>query len=746
MKGYSQTAGYELEALLYIRDILVGLYRRRKLILSCVVVSLLMGIFFIVLTPPRYTATASILIDPRQKVLMPNMLMQMMNFRENLILDSQIEVIRSTKLLQKAAEQAGIYDNLDSGEKGALASFVDQLTEAGGRDEVLEKERLRQEAFRAFRAGLSVARYEQTYVLNVSYTSQDREVAAERANLIADAYLQDEMETQYESSQQVNAWLKEWAAKLRDDLNLIEKQIENYKAEKNILEATPALSMADKELSELNSKLIASRAEVAQAKARYENISATIEKGGPAMMAGNLMSNQVLSDLHRKYVELSRHALEIKTRQGEDHKAYQNLTRQMQNIQTLIKDEYKRIAQGYKNEYDIALSKQKALEEELGQAKDATLVVRRDQIELRELQRRANSIQNLYTTLLDNLNRQLERQMAPFVQGRVISYAETPFYPSWPDKKLVMLYALGMGIFVGVGLALVREQFDKYIWRAEDIETAIDRTCLGLLPKTELDKADLRDKKGDASSFNDDVFAGITRTLDQQTGVASEIMRNIQLAIQSGPAHTDGSGIAVSLVSAGPAEGKSMTSCFLAKHLTNAGLSVALVDCDFRRPTLTNLLLPGAQNGFYELISQQTGQTDTSASASSGIEAICHETGTEQLCFVPAKGSETSIANPNLVASGPMKAIIARLKQKFDAVVIDLPPIVNIVDARIVADSIDSFIFLAQWGKTDRYVAEKSLERAPEVYDKIVGALLTQVDTKEAGRYGYYNYYYSYGR
>ena len=91
-----------------------------------------------------------------------------------------------------------------------------------------------------------------------------------------------------------------------------------------------------------------------------------------------------------------------------------------------------------------------------------------------------------------------------------------------------------------------------------------------------------------------------------------------------------------------------------------------------------------------------------------------------------------------------MHTLITYLQQIFDVILIDLPPIMNIVDARVIANSIDSFIVLAHWGKTDRDVVSKALRRAPEVYNKTVGALLTLVDTEKASRYGYYNYNYYY--
>ena len=126
------------------------------------------------------------------------------------------------------------------------------------------------------------------------------------------------------------------------------------------------------------------------------------------------------------------------------------------------------------------------------------------------------------------------------------------------------------------------------------------------------------------------------------------------------------------------------------------------------------------------------------------IPSICHKTGQENLYFIPAKGANVSISDLNLVSSGQMHTLIDNLQQVFDVILIDLPPIMNIVDARMIANSIDSFILLAHWGKTDREVVRKALTRAPEVYEKTVGTMLTLVDTEKASRYGYYNYNYYY--
>ena len=253
----------------------------------------------------------------------------------------------------------------------------------------------------------------------------------------------------------------------------------------------------------------------------------------------------------------------------------------------------------------------------------------------------------------------------------------------------------------------------------------------------ELSVTELSSREFNASGFNE-----VTQLLEKQTGIITEIMRNVQLAVQFNKDQPIKKAKVISFVSARPGEGKSITSCFLAKHLAKTGASVALIDCDFRRPSLTHWFLPGATTGFYELASR-IGQ-EHPKDILLDLASICRKTGQENLFFIPAKGHNNSITNLNLVGSGQMHTLITYLQQIFDVILIDLPPIMNIVDARVIANSIDSFIVLAHWGKTDRDVVSKALRRAPEVYNKTVGALLTLVDTEKASRYGYYNYNYYY--
>jgi succinoglycan biosynthesis transport protein ExoP len=746
----------EAEELLSFRELVAVLQRHRKLIFVCMLAALFMGALYTIFSAPRYTSTVSLLVDPRQASNLPQLLNSGANFQENLIIDSQIEVIKSARVMNKVAKKAGVYNNIEPKKPGLIAQARALITGSAKPETAdADSQKLKQIRLSGFMSGLNVARVRNTYVIAISYTAGDPDTAARIANLVAEVYLDDELEAQYEASQRTNAWLKERLAVLHKELSTTEDAVETYKEDNNIVQSSNRNLLSEQQLSELSSNLIIARAESAQAKARYDNIQSIIESGDPNNATSDVLNSRVIVDLRGKYIELSRLATEILRRQGKDHQAYRNLLQQMQDIQSLIWSEYRRMAESYKSEFEVAKSKELTLKEELDAVKGISAISGRSQIALRELERRADSTRNLYTKMLDKSNEEVERGSLPFVHARVISPGVPAQAPSWPNKRLILIVSMILGVGAGVGLAFIREQFEKFIWKVEDLESASQRTCLGMLPKVAFDREkvvhftkrwsskDLDLTKLSAREFNTAGFREVSQQLDKQTGIIVEIMRNVQLAMQySRDINAEQEAKVISFVSARPGEGKSITSCFLAKHLARTGARVALVDCDFRRPSLTQWFLPGAPTGFYELASR-IGHEDEKTIAMD-LAKICHKTGEENLFFIPAKGAGTSISNLNLVASGQMHMLIAYLKQIFDVILIDLPPIMNIVDARVIANSIDHFILLAHWGKTDRSIVSKALRRAPEVYNKTVGSLLTLVDTEQASRYGYYNYNYYY--
>lgn len=190
-KPVGKVGSFEQEELLSIRDAIAILQRHRKLILVCVVASIMCGALYIIFSAPRYTTSVSLLIDPRQNNRLPQMLSEGVSFQENLIIDSQIEVIKSSRLMDKVAQKAGVYDSIESGSLGPIARLKAMIfgsPESAAADSMTYA---KQRRLSAFMSGVSVARVRNTYVIAISYTSGNPQQAAKIANLIAGVLVAD---------------------------------------------------------------------------------------------------------------------------------------------------------------------------------------------------------------------------------------------------------------------------------------------------------------------------------------------------------------------------------------------------------------------------------------------------------------------------------------------------------------------------------------------------------------------------
>ncbi|HMF05480.1 MAG TPA: CpsD/CapB family tyrosine-protein kinase [Methylocella sp.] len=181
-----------------------------------------------------------------------------------------------------------------------------------------------------------------------------------------------------------------------------------------------------------------------------------------------------------------------------------------------------------------------------------------------------------------------------------------------------------------------------------------------------------------------------------------------------------------------PGEGKSTVAANYAQLIAHAGTRALLIDADLRNPTLS-----------VKLVGERTGLIDVLAGWQPVEEAILAGS-RSGLYFLPA-GVKANMPHTNeLLASEAMRNLITKLQESFEYIVLDLPPLIPIVDARVTANFIDSFICVVQWGSTKIDVVRHALATAPEVYGRLLGVILNKVDMSAVGRFERYrnNYYY----
>ena len=256
-------------------------WRRWKLILAAAVAAMALAFFVLLTIAPRYTATAQVLLDPTKvKIFGAENVLPELNL-ETTVVDSQILIIQSSNMLQRVVEKEKLTADPEFGQapRAGLFSLLLGLFTSGEGEKVpparpdgaTPADIL--SSIGRLRGALDVSRLKGTYILSIAVTSQDPVRATRLANAVADAYIDDQLEARYEAAKRASVWLAERMEGLQDQLRLSEEAVSAFRKEHH-LQATGGgdgkITISDQQLSDLNAKLIAARADVAGKRAKYE--------------------------------------------------------------------------------------------------------------------------------------------------------------------------------------------------------------------------------------------------------------------------------------------------------------------------------------------------------------------------------------------------------------------------------------------------------------------------------------------
>lgn len=436
--------------------IVAALWRRKGLIVLCAVLGLVLGALVSLLILPKYVSTAQLFIDPRDlRVLQNEVSPNVVGGDPTSItayLESQARVIASDSIKARVVASEHLDRDPEFGGEGA-PGLISRLLGAFGlggsgntRDGMLY-------ALAELDRKVAVRRGERTFVIDISVTSRDADKAARIANALANAYLEDQAAVRDAAARRATDSLTGRLEELRSRLRAAEDKAEKFK-EANNLSVAGGRSVGEEQLALSSAQLVAARARVTEAKAKYDEISRTrtssIEAGAiPEAVASNTMT-ALRAQLG---AALSKEA-DLTASLGARHPALAAAQAQVRDARRQIAEELGRIARAAKSEYDRALAAEKQLAGRVDELKTGQFAAGRAGVELRELEREVESSRIVYEGFLRRARETGELAGIDTTNARVISQAMPPLEKSGLSRRtLAMLGGLG-GLGAGGLLAL----------------------------------------------------------------------------------------------------------------------------------------------------------------------------------------------------------------------------------------------------------------------------------------------------
>jgi succinoglycan biosynthesis transport protein ExoP len=694
-----------------------------------------LGLLYLLTTPSSYTAVARMVIDTRKvPAFQQQQVMGDMTTIETTAVATQVEVLMSDNVSLAVINDLKLTEDPEfvhpsAGLIGAIFNLISSTFDSGmGPSEF----QLQRRALATFEARRKISRVPMTYVMEISFRSLDPGKAAKIANAISDAYIVDQLEAKYQSTRRASAWLQDRIKSLRADTSANEQALVEFKQNNNILESGGKL-MNEQQMSEVTSQLIFAHAATAEAKARLGRIQRVMSQDMPNASLADALKNAVIIKLRQQYLEFAGREAIWSKKYGPDHVAAITLRNQMLELRRNIADEMGKIAESYKNDYEIALTRETSIHKSLDSAVADSRITNQAQVHLHELESNAHTARTMYENFLQRYMEAVQQQSFPISEARLITSATPPSTRSHPNTLSVLAVTVSSGMMIAFGIAALREASDRVFRTSAQVEDVLHAKCIAMLPHLKPVAPNATDKQEDAAALrhierSDNLLHYV---VDGPFSQFTELLRSLKVMVDlnSGEANR-----VIGVTSSLPNEGKTTIAANFAAMIAHAGARVILVDADLRKPSLSRTFSPGAAAGLVEVAAGRTALDD----------AIWTDP-TTGLTFLPAGPESMKLLHPNeILASVAVKSLIDKLRGAFDYVIVDFPPLAPVVDTRTTASFIDSYVYVVEWGRTKIDVVEHSLSNAREVYDRLLGVVLNKANMSVLQRYERYRttYYY----
>ncbi|MBZ9697568.1 polysaccharide biosynthesis tyrosine autokinase [Mesorhizobium sp. B2-3-14] len=730
--------------------------RQAKVVGVCAVIGLFLGMLYLQTTPPKFVSVSSVLIDEGLNKIVDDISAASTTMQTDSAILSQIEILTSTRLAAVVVDKLKLdqNDTFMNPPQSALAQGVGLVRgliqyvrpsspvmpgvgditklDPAARDALIATSR-RDYAILKLQNEIRADRVGRSYVIALGYQATDPALAKAITKAYADAYLADQLDASFDATERAAVWLQGRLTELRESSQQASLAVEKFRAEHGLSANSDGQLMSDKQLADLNAQLIVAQADTARASARYQQYKSIVDSGSDnafkdAAISSDQPASSVIAALKTRYLTVAKRQQDVEANFGPQHPQAVALAKEKADISTQIFGELKQLTESYRNEYEVALARETALRANVAAAQGKSSIDNQSQVQLRDLDQKATALSTLYQTFLGRYEEAAQQQSFPVGKIRIISDASTPLAASSPRTVIVLGLSLVLGVLMGAGFGGLNEFNERFFRTGEEVRDRVGLKFLGYLPTigskpSKEDKPAEPDLKVARSPAAIERRARMRVSIDAPASMFSETLRSAKIAFD---VVMEGQGSRViGVISVLPGEGKSTVAANLAGLLAANGSRTLLIDGDLRNPGLSRSLGMEAEQGLMEaVVSGQTWQS---------VGKIDRQT---KLAIIPAVLRGHFSHTSELLSSAGMRRFIENAKETFEYIVVDLPPLGPVVDAKAFAPLVDGFVLVTEWGRTPRAMVRSMLESEPYVANKIVGAVLNKVDLKKLAKYG----------
>ncbi|MGD0893161.1 MAG: polysaccharide biosynthesis tyrosine autokinase [Terracidiphilus sp.] len=571
-----------------------------------------------------------------------------------------------------------------------------------------------------FAGGLMVERIPKSELISITYRSLSPALSSEVANTIVDAYMEQNFQNHFRGSKEITGWLTKELGDLKSRVQDEQAELLGLESKLGVYStnATSETSLFESELEELLADSIRTQTQRFIAEAQYKEF--TSDTTG-AMPPQTMPGAQVIGVLSTQLAALQAQQAALTQRYGPGYAPLKQIDSQVENLQSSLADERRKVAEGAREEVDAATKTEAEIQAKIDALKAQAKAMSPEAVHYQVLKAQYMADQTLYNGLLGLLSAGgIEAGLKTQDVNRM-STADIPSTPSQPRVMVSTIMGFGIGFLLAATIIFVLAVVSDTVETVEQIEESLGLPVLAAVPVYKLDTVDPSSQVMPLISLNYPRSAG------------AEAYRILRTSVSLIPVSRQSR--VIGITSCGPGEGKSTTIMNLGVVFSQQNKRVLLIDADMRKPNLSHWMKMSASNapGLSRFLS------DPSIKPDDCIEEISTLPGMSMISVgaIPPFPSE-------LLGQGRFEELIAWARLNFDVVLIDTPPALLVTDAFIVTQSLDILLLVARVGVAQRRALRRLRKELARFPDKHVGMVVNVVPQSQSyysgygGKYGYY--------
>jgi uncharacterized protein involved in exopolysaccharide biosynthesis/Mrp family chromosome partitioning ATPase len=556
-----------------------------------------------------------------------------------------------------------------------------------------------------------------SFIIQISASAGDPDLAARLANGYADAYIAWQSELKASMAQQADKWLSADLADMRAQMLADDAAVEAYRQQHHLIALHAQSGATDGTVDTISTQRLEQRnSELSAIDATLSEKASVLAQVRQALAAGRLdaippvLNAALIQGLLARQADLSSNLEQLRANYGPTYPTVTAAAAALARNEAQIRVEGDKIVRSLSDEVAALTARKAAVGGHVDAVEQQVAGESRAAVDLSELQRTAETDRRLYENLFVRLKQvDAERRMAQ-ANAAVVVEAQPPDVPAYPRKMMMVVGTFLTALGVGVGLAFAREMMSRGFRDTDQVEGEVGLPVIGIFARRRRAPQDI--------------------VIDQPMSVEAEAVHGVLTHLVGRP-DPDGAalGRVVMVTSALPGEGKSCFTVALGRSAMRAGMSAFVLDCDLRRPMVQRLVAGGQRDTVPPLPGLDSGNT-----ADLIVEVMRHASVDERSALRHLSLGDY-VTNPHGLMAWPgLAGLLKYLRSRYDLVLLDTPPVLAVSDALKLGGLADDVVLAIDWSDTPREAVLAAVRALQRAQIAVTGLVMTKVDLRRYAR------------